>query len=77
MAVNNTAQDNFYILAFGLPNQFSYLFILQWIFIVLTLVSIIYFLFKIKSISDASIMATILFSLVLVGVYFQYWGFLF
>jgi hypothetical protein len=76
LAVNSTAQDNFYILAFGLPNQFSYLFMLQWIFIVLTLVSIIYFLFKVKSISDASIMATILFSLVLVGVYFQYWGFL-
>lgn len=77
LAINRTAHDNFYILAFGLPNQFCYLFMLQWIFIVLTLVSIIYFLFKIKSISDASIMATILFSLVLVGVYFQYWGFLF
>lgn len=76
-AVNSTAQDNFYILAFGLPNQFSYLFILQWVFIILTLVSIIYFLFKIKAIFDASIMATILFSLILVGVYFQYWGFLF
>jgi pimeloyl-ACP methyl ester carboxylesterase len=77
LALNNTAQDNFYILAFGLPNQFSYLFMLQWVFIVLTLVSIIYFIFKIKTISEASIMATILFSLVLVGVYFQYWGFLF
>lgn len=77
LALNTTAQDNFYILAFGLPNQFSYLFMLQWIFVILTLVSVIYFLFKIKSISDASIMATILFSLILIGVYFQYWGFLF
>jgi hypothetical protein len=77
LALNATAQDNFYILAFGLPNQFSYLFMLQWIFVILTLVSVIYFLFKIKSISDASIMATILFSLILIGVYFQYWGFLF
>lgn len=77
LAINSTAQNNFYILAFGLPNKFSYLFILQWVFISLTLVSMIYFLFKIKAISDASIMATILFSLFLVGVYFQYWGFLF
>jgi pimeloyl-ACP methyl ester carboxylesterase len=77
LALKSTIQDNFYILAFGLPNQFSYLFILQWLFIVLTLVSIIYFLFKIKSISDKSIIATILFSLILIGVYFQYWGFLF
>ncbi|MBG6063628.1 pimeloyl-ACP methyl ester carboxylesterase [Flavobacterium sp. CG_9.1] len=76
LAINNTAQDNFYILAFGLPNQFSYLFILQWFFIALTLISIIYFLFKIKFISDTSIIATILFSLILIGVYFQYWGFL-
>ncbi|RVU91203.1 alpha/beta fold hydrolase [Flavobacterium columnare] len=77
LALNNTAQDNFYILAFGLPNQYGYLFTLQWLFIGLVFVSIFYFLMKIKSISDASIMATILFSLVLVGVYFQYWGFLF
>lgn len=76
LALNNTAQDNFYILAFGLPSQYVYLFQLQWVFMTLTLVSIIYFSFKIKSISDASIMATILFSLILVGVYFQYWGFL-
>ncbi|WP_035652387.1 alpha/beta fold hydrolase [Flavobacterium sp. ASV13] len=77
VALDDTARNNFYILAFGLPNEFSYLFLLQWVFIILTLVSVIYFLFKIKSISDASIMFTILFSLILVGIYFQYWGFLF
>lgn len=75
LALNNTVQDNFYILAFGLPNQYSYLFILQWVFIILTLVSILYFLIKVKAISDVSIMATILFSLILIGVYFKYWGF--
>lgn len=75
LALNNTAQDNFYILAFGLPNQYGYLFTFQWIFLGLVLVSIFYFLTKIKSISEASIMATILFSLVLVGAYFYYWGF--
>lgn len=77
LALNGTAQVNFYILAFGLPNQFGYLFTLQWIFIAITLIAVIYFLFKIKSISNASFTAAILFSLVLIGVYFQYWGFLF
>ncbi|TCN55440.1 alpha/beta fold hydrolase [Flavobacterium circumlabens] len=77
LAINNTAQDNFYILAFGIRNQFDYLFIVQWFFIVFTLFSILYFAFKIKSISNAGVISTILFSFILVGVYFQYWGFLF
>lgn len=76
LAINTTAQDNFYILAFGLSNQFSYLFNLQWVFILITSITLAYFLFRIKFISDTSIIATILFSLILIGVYFQYWGFL-
>lgn len=76
LAVNDTAKDNFYILAFGMRSQFDYLFIVQWFFIVLTIVSILYFALKIKSISNAAVLSTILFSLVILGVYFQYWGFL-
>lgn len=77
MAVNTTAQGNFFILAFGIPNQFNYLFLIQWIFIVLTLISILYFILKIKTISNTNVIATILFSLLLMGIYFEYWGFLF
>jgi len=76
LAINSTAQNNFYILAFGLPSQFDYLFLIQWIFIVLIMISIIYFVFNIKYVSNTSVIATILFSLILIGVYFQYWGFL-
>ncbi|WP_264524484.1 alpha/beta fold hydrolase [Flavobacterium sp. N502536] len=77
LAVNSTAELNFYILAFGVPDQFNYLFILQWIFIAFTLICILYFLLKIKHISNTGVVATILFSLLLIGIYFQYWGFLF
>ncbi|MCL9807012.1 alpha/beta hydrolase [Flavobacterium amniphilum] len=77
LAINNTVQDNFYILAFGVPNQFDYLFLILWAFMILTAVTVLYFIIRIKHISDASIMATILFSLLLIGVYFQYWGFVF
>lgn len=77
LAINNTAEKNFYVLAFGIPNQFEYLFIMQWSFIAFILVSMLYFVFSIKYISNTSIIATILFSLFLVGIYFQYWGFLF
>jgi len=76
LAINNTINQNFYILAFGLPKQYSYLFIFQWFFIVLTIMSLLYFVIKIKSISNTSVIFTILFSLILVCVYFQYWGFL-
>ncbi|MDQ6531221.1 alpha/beta fold hydrolase [Flavobacterium sp. LHD-85] len=75
MAINSAAQDNFYILAFGIPNQFEYLFVIQWMFILFTIISIVYFIFKIKFISNSSIIVTILFSLGLIIVYFQYWGF--
>jgi pimeloyl-ACP methyl ester carboxylesterase len=77
LAFDRTARDNFFILAFGIPNKFAYLFIIQWIFIIFTMISILYFLLKIKVISNRSILATILFSLFLIGIYFQYWGFLF
>ncbi|MCP2028500.1 pimeloyl-ACP methyl ester carboxylesterase/heme/copper-type cytochrome/quinol oxidase subunit 4 [Flavobacterium sp. HSC-32F16] len=76
LAINSTAQDNFYILAFGIPNQFDYLFVIQWAFIVFTIISIVYFALRIKSISNKSVIAAILFSLLLIGIYFQYWGFL-
>lgn len=77
VAVNTTAQGNFFILAFGIPNQFNYLFTLQWIFIAFTLISILYFVLKIKTIPNTSVIATILFSFLLIGIYFEYWGFLF
>ncbi|WP_316634058.1 alpha/beta fold hydrolase [uncultured Flavobacterium sp.] len=77
LAINNTSENNFYVLAFGIPNQFEYLFTLQWAFIACFIISILYFIFAIKSIPNTSVMITILFSLCLIGIYFQYWGFLF
>lgn len=76
-AINITAKSNFYILVFGLPNQFEYLFIIMWIFVALTLILPFYLVFKKRSISNINIIITILFSFILIGVYFQYWGFLF
>lgn len=77
LAINSTADDNFYILAFGLPNQYNHLFIIQWAFILFTVISILYFALKIKAISNTSVITTTLFSLFINGIYFQYWGFLF
>ncbi len=74
-AVSDTAQINLYILAFGVANKFMYLFTLQWIFIGFIITSVLYFILRVKSISNPSLMATVLFSLILIGIYFQYWGF--
>jgi pimeloyl-ACP methyl ester carboxylesterase len=74
LAITNTAHSNFFILAFGLPGQYNYLFLLNWIFIGCTFVSLVYFIFKIKVISNASIISTVLFSFLLVSTYFKYWG---
>ncbi|OMQ08258.1 alpha/beta fold hydrolase [[Flexibacter] sp. ATCC 35103] len=75
VAINTTVQDNFYILAFGLPASFNFLFVIQWVFIALTIISIVFFAFTIKLLSNVSIMGTILFSLFVICVYFYYWGF--
>lgn len=77
LAINNTAQQNYYILAFGIPDKFNYLFTVLWIFIGLTVISLLYFVTNFKNISNGSGIITILFSILLIGVYFNYWGFLF
>ena len=75
LAISNTAALNFYILAFGLPTSYNYLFVIQLLFIGLLVITILYFLFKIRKISDVSIVTSILFSSTLMGIYFYYWGF--
>lgn len=74
MAVGDTARNNFYILVFGLPDQFDYLFIIQYIFLFSTLISIIYFIIRIKVLSNRSFVVGILFSLIVINIYYQYWG---
>ena len=75
-AIKDTANDNFYILAFGLQEKFSYLFILQWIFVGLTAFSVLYFIIKLRHILSKGTVAVALFALILICAYLQYWGFL-
>lgn len=75
LALNNTVNENFYILAFGLNKQFDYLFKLQQLFLVLTILSLVYYFIKIKKITNEIVIFTILFSMILINLYFFYWGF--
>ena len=76
LAINDTTHQNFYILVFGLPEKYSYLFIAQWSFVILTIVTILHFMINFRKISNASVITVILFSLILIATYFQYWEFI-
>ncbi len=72
----NTADTNFYTLAFGLPKQYEYLFTLLYIFVVVLVCTIIYFIIRIRKVHSIGIVAIILFSNFLIAFYFFYWGIL-
>lgn len=76
LALGNVADQNFYILAFGLPNRYDLLFTGLLIFSVLLAILIIYYIISLKKITDRSIVFTIIFSNALVMVYMLYWGIL-
>ena len=74
IALNNTASKNGIILAFGLPQNYTYLFKLLWVFLATLFFAVLLFLFKIKKIKNRSIILLVLFSNVLIAIYFFYWG---
>lgn len=71
-----TASNNFYILAFGISENWSYLFSLLFVFLGIVLLTSLYFIVRIKKIDNRSIIFTVLFSNILISTYFLYWGFL-
>ena len=77
LAINNAANQNFYILAFGIPAKFRYIYLMQWIYISSASITTFYFFINMRKIFNSAIIFTILFSILLFIVYFQYWGLLF
>ena len=75
IVLNTTASNNFYILAFGISENWSYLFTLLFAFFAIVILTCIYFIVRIKKIENRSIIFTVLFSNILIGIYFLYWGF--
>ena len=72
--LKEVASQNYFILAFGLPEGFNYLFLAIQISAVLLLLSIIYFVVQIRKITDRSIVFSVIFSNLLVITYLLYWG---
>ncbi|MEM9823790.1 MAG: alpha/beta fold hydrolase [Bacteroidota bacterium] len=75
-AILDTVDRNFYILAFGLPAQHGYVFLVQTAFLGLLLLTMAYFIFRVRKLSNPTLISTVLFSGLVMSVYFYYWGFL-
>lgn len=74
LALSEVMNRNFFILAFGLPDNFNYLFTLTIVFTLLALISLVFFTVKIKKITDRSIIFSVLFSNILLITYMFHWG---
>ena len=74
--LKEVASQNYFILAFGLPEGFNYLFLALQISAVLLFLSIIYFVAQIRKITDRSIVFSVIFSNLLLITYLLYWGIL-
>lgn len=74
LAVIHVSSYNYYILAFGLPNDYSYLFTGLLVFIGFLLLTAISFFMQLKKIKQQNIMFSILFSQLVFAIYFMYWG---
>jgi len=76
LALKNTTAINFYILAIGVPEKWSFLFTVLLVFFGVLVLSCVYFIFIMNKIENRSLIFTVLFSNILLGGYFMYWGFL-
>lgn len=76
LALTKVANDNYLVLAFGLPDSYSYLFMGVLAFTILAVLLLIYFAFYIRKIQDRSILFSVLFSHLICLTYFLYWGIL-
>ncbi|WP_420574960.1 alpha/beta fold hydrolase [Kordia sp.] len=75
-ALLNVSGYNFFILAFGLPQNYGYLFQLAFVFLILVVITVLVFGIRIKTINDRSIVFSVIFSNILIVTYMLYWGIL-
>lgn len=73
--INEAYKLNYFICAFGLPEQYDYLISMLWIYLFLVILTVVIFVLRIKYIADKTVFVGILFSLILISIYFAYWGF--
>ncbi|MCD9574053.1 alpha/beta fold hydrolase [Flavobacterium soyae] len=73
-AVFQTSNYNLFILLFGLPEKYNFLFILNYIFIGTTIINLLYLLVRIKLIPNLEVVFSTAFSYILIIIYLFHWG---
>lgn len=74
LALIKVSDNNYFVLAFGLTNNFSYVFTIILAFVILLVLTTLYFIIRLRKIKDRSIVFSVLFSNILLVTYMLYWG---
>ncbi|MDW3191871.1 MAG: alpha/beta fold hydrolase [Cytophagales bacterium] len=75
-AIIQTLNINFNIVAFGIPNDFAFISILNYAFIGILAATFIYYAIRFKNLNNRALLFAILFSNAITGTYLYHWGFL-
>lgn len=73
VAILDMSKSNSLALAFGLLETYDYLFTIMIVFVVTLIITTLYFFISIKKLRDRSILFSVLFSNMLIVIYFFYW----
>jgi len=73
LAIKKTAQFNYYVLIFGLPSSYDYLYSLAYILVVIFIIEGLLFILTIRKSSKKMAAITAIFSLLIILIYFKYW----
>jgi pimeloyl-ACP methyl ester carboxylesterase len=74
LAISEVMNQNYYILAFGLPSEFNYIFDILQVFTVLLIITFLFFIVKIKKLKNRSVIFSLLFSNIVLVTYLLYWN---
>ncbi|WP_426094753.1 alpha/beta fold hydrolase [Flavobacterium sp. DSR2-3-3] len=74
MAIIKVSEQNYFILAFGLPETFNYIFMLVMVFFTCLILTLVYFILTIKKTDARSVVFSAIFSNILLATYLFYWG---
>ena len=74
LAIIEVSKQNSFVLAFGLPDSFNYIFSLVFVFITFLILTLGYYIFTLQKTNDRSVIFTVIFSNILVATYLFYWG---
>ncbi|MBS7256351.1 alpha/beta fold hydrolase [Flavobacterium branchiicola] len=74
LAIIEVSKQNFFVLAFGLPDSFNYIFSLVLVFIGFLILSVVYYISTLQKTNDRSVTFTVIFSNILLATYLFYWG---